>query len=174
MQVIIMGVCGCGKSSLGRALAQLHGLPFIEGDDLHPAANVTKMSQGTPLTDKDRWPWLDAVGTAMTNSGSSVASCSSLRRTYRDRLRTIVGSDLRFILPSLPRSELEKRLFSRTGHYMPPTLLDSQLNILEAPRAEEGDVIILDGVLERELILKNADTKLTASYNELASKTVIR
>jgi carbohydrate kinase (thermoresistant glucokinase family) len=87
MQVIIMGVCGCGKSSLGRALALVHGLPFIEGDDLHPAANVAKMSQGTPLTDEDRWPWLDAVGTAMTNLGSSVASCSSLRRTYRDRLR---------------------------------------------------------------------------------------
>lgn len=145
-QFIVMGVSGCGKSTLAEALAAAWSLPYIEGDELHGPANVAKMAGGMPLDDHDRWPWLDRIGAAIiTENRGAVASCSALRVAYRDRLRTAVGPNLRFVLIDLPRSLLEQRMAERTGHYMPPALLDSQLRTLERP-LNEPDVLLVDGI----------------------------
>lgn len=145
LQVIVMGVSGCGKSTLGAALARTWDVPFIEGDALHAPESVAKMAAGIALDDADRWPWLDRIGTALDEAGTGgVASCSALRRIYRDRLRRAVGPHLRFVMLDLPRDVLERRMTERPGHYMPPALLDSQLRTLERP-TDEADVLIVDG-----------------------------
>ena len=145
LQVIVMGVSGCGKSTLGAALAHAWGVPFIEGDALHAPESVAKMAAGIALEDADRWPWLDRIGAALNAAGTGgVASCSALRRAYRDRLRQAVGPHLRFVMLDLPRDELERRMTQRPGHYMPPALLDSQLRTLERP-VGETDVLVVDG-----------------------------
>ena len=142
--LIVMGVSGCGKSSLSAALAARWSFTFIEGDDLHPRSNVDKMSKGIPLDDTDRWPWLDDLGTVMRNQAPCIASCSALKRAYRDRLRIAVGPRLRFVMLDLSRHALEARLQERTGHYMPSSLLDSQLATLERPKAIEADVLVIN------------------------------
>ena len=144
LKVVVMGVSGCGKTNVGQALATQLSATFIEGDRLHPATNVAKMSAGTPLTDDDRWPWLDAVGAGLRAGAPAIASCSALRRKYRDRLRVAAGATLRFVFLSVQRPELEWRLSSRRDHFMPASLLDSQLATLELPR-DEPDVLTLDG-----------------------------
>jgi gluconokinase len=144
--VIVMGVSGSGKTTLGTALAKRLGVEFIEGDSLHPAGNIAKMSAGTPLTDEDRWPWLANIARAMTAKPGAVGSCSALKRVYRDRLRTGIGPKLRFVCLTVPRSELERRMAERRGHFMPPGLLDSQLAALEPP-SDEPDALILDGTV---------------------------
>jgi len=139
-----MGVSGSGKTTVGTALAEAFGVPFIEGDALHPAANVEKMRQGIPLTDEDRWPWLDRVAeelkTQARGKGRAVASCSALRRPYRDRLRRSVGPDLRFVFLRGDMATLAVRMQHRHGHFMPASLLESQFATLEMP-AEEEDVL---------------------------------
>jgi carbohydrate kinase (thermoresistant glucokinase family) len=141
-----MGPSGNGKSALGMALAQALGLPFIEGDDCHPPANIARMARGEPLTDADRAPFLDAVGRALAgHPGGAVAACSALRRQYRDQLRAVVPA-LVFVLPRVDRTELARRMTSRPGHFMPPALLDSQLATLELPQDDET-AIIVDGGL---------------------------
>ena len=135
--VVVMGVCGCGKSTVGRLLAQHLEVPFIEGDELHPPRNVALMTAGTPLTDEDRAGWLDAVATDLARKpGGAVASCSALRRRYRDRLRAAVPG-LRFVYLHGDRALLAQRLDQRRGHYMPASLLESQLQTLEPPSADE-------------------------------------
>ncbi len=138
--LIVMGVSGCGKSSVGQAIADRFGVPFIEGDALHPACNIAKMSSGTPLNDDDRWPWLDVVaqelGAQTLAHGGAVASCSSLKRIYRDRLETSTGTGTRFIFLNCTRETLERNQSARKGHFMPPALLDSQLKTLELPLGE--------------------------------------
>ena len=140
-----MGVSGCGKSSMGQALAAQLALPLIEGDDFHPEANIAKMSSGTPLTDEDRWPWLDLIAewTAEQDGAgkNTVVTCSALRRIYRDRLRNAPGRTLFVHLVGSPEL-LEHRLSSRSGHFMPPTLLPSQLATLEPLEADEEGVIL--------------------------------
>lgn len=152
-QFIVMGVSGCGKSTLGAALARQWNVPFIEGDELHSAENVAKMSAGIALSDDDRWPWLDRIGASMVDARSSgrggVASCSALRRIYRDRLRQHVGQHLRFVMIDLSRDVLARRMQQRSGHYMPPALLDSQLRTLERP-VGETDVLVVDGAASAE------------------------
>lgn len=144
--IVIMGPSGNGKSTLGLALAQDLGLPFIEGDDCHPPANIAKMARGEALDDADRAPFLDAVGAALArHPGGAVASCSALRCAYRDRLRQLVPG-LVFVLPQLDRATLERRMAGRTGHFMPASLLDSQLAALEPPAADES-AVVLDGSL---------------------------
>ena len=134
-----MGVSGCGKSSMGEALAARLALPYIEGDALHPAANVAKMSMGTPLTDEDRWPWLALVGQAVAApEQGAIASCSSLKRVYRDLLRREAGDDLIFVYLHGSRELLLSRMQHRPGHFMPASLLDSQLATLEQPGADEN------------------------------------
>ncbi|MFY8085366.1 MAG: gluconokinase [Rubrivivax sp.] len=135
--VVVMGVCGCGKSTVGRMLAERLGVAFIEGDELHPPHNVALMAAGTPLTDEDRAGWLDAVAAELARRpDGAVASCSALRRRYRDRLSGVVPG-LRFVHLHGDRALLAQRLAQRRGHYMPASLLESQLQTLEPPSADE-------------------------------------
>ena len=156
IQLVVMGVSGCGKSTLGAALAAHWDVAFIEGDSLHAAESVAKMAAGIALEDADRWPWLDRIGAALVAADSAgkgaVASCSALRRVYRDRLRKAVGRDLRFVMVDLARPVLERRMTERAGHYMPPALLDSQLRTLERP-VGETDVLVVDGTARTERML---------------------
>jgi gluconokinase len=165
--VIVMGVSGCGKTTFGTALAERLACGFIEGDRLHPPANIAKMSAGTPLTDDDRWPWLQAIAAALVAQPGALASCSALKRTYRDRLRH-AGGDLGFICLDLPRPELERRMSLRRGHFMPAGLLDSQLATLESPAAEDR-VLMVDGTLRQDLNLDRAVAWLSANNWESAS-----
>ncbi|WP_434403468.1 gluconokinase [Sphingobium sp. DN12] len=153
--IIVMGVSGCGKSTLGAMLAQALDCPFLEGDSYHSAAAVEKMRGGEALTDADRWPWLDRLGAAIAGTvaaqGVAVAACSALKRTYRDRLRAAIGVPVHFILLDNDRDELLARLGNRPGHYMPASLLDSQLATLEPPLPEEGAMILTTNVPASEL-----------------------
>lgn len=144
--VVVMGVAGCGKSTLGRALADHLGWTFVEGDLCHPPENVDRMTRGIPLDDDARQPFLRNVAAALAASaGGAVASCSALKRGYRDLIRQQVG-DVLFALPHLSRPDLEQRMGQRPGHFMPTTLLDSQLSTLEPPDADER-ALVLDGML---------------------------
>jgi len=138
--IVVMGVSGCGKSTVGRVLAERLGWVFQEGDDLHPASNVAKMRSGVPLTDEDRWPWLDRVaawieGRLVAGEGGVVA-CSALKRSYRERLARPEG--VVFVHLAVDRNTLEERLAGRRGHYMPAALLASQLETLEEPETDKG------------------------------------
>jgi len=128
---------------VGRAAAALAGVPFIDGDDLHPEANVTLMASGTPLTDSDREPWLDAVAATARAHAPSVVACSALARRYRDRLRA-GAPGIRIVLLDVPDEELRRRLENRSGHFMRATMLDSQLLTREHPEDEDG-VVVVDG-----------------------------
>lgn len=138
-----MGVSASGKSTVGALLAAELGIPFIDGDDLHPEANRRKMAAATPLTDDDRWPWLDVVGeTFAAHSGDGVViACSALRRVYRDRIRAI-APDVHFVLLDGSPELLAQRAAARTGHFMPPALLQSQLDTLERPDADERASVV--------------------------------
>jgi len=148
--IVVMGVSGAGKSTLGQALADELGVRFVEGDSLHPAANVAKMAAGIPLDDADRWPFLNEVATALSANRAEgvVVSCSALKRSYRDLLRSNAGPII-FILPFLDRATLSGRLASRSGHFMPSALLDSQLATLDPPAADE-EAVTVDGTLPVE------------------------
>lgn len=159
--VVVMGVSGCGKTTVGRLLAQHLGVPFIEGDELHPARNVELMASGIALTDEDRSGWLDAVAAELARRPQgAVASCSALRRRYRDRLRRAVP-DLRFVHLQGDRTVLEGRLAKRRGHYMPASLLDSQLQTLEPPSADEQP-LELDITEPPEILARRAAHSLGA------------
>jgi gluconokinase len=138
---VVMGVSGSGKTVIGSALAHSLGVEFIEGDDFHPKANVKRMASGIALTDEDRAPWLRSIAArlrAAKDAGTGlVVSCSALRRSYRDLLRAEAG-EVRFIFLKGTRSLIAERLGTRTGHFMPSSLLDSQFAALDAPEADEG------------------------------------
>jgi gluconokinase len=152
--VVIMGVSGCGKSAVGERLASYLGARFIEGDSLHSVANVEKMRSGIPLTDADRWPWLDEVGGRLASPTVTVVSCSALKRTYRERLRNVAWQPITFVFLQGSRALLAARLGERKGHYMPLSLLDSQLATLELPSGEADVVTIeIDQSLERIVAL---------------------
>ncbi len=157
--IIVMGVSGSGKSTLAALLAERFGCPFLEGDSFHSEANVAKMRRGEPLTDDDRWPWLDhlgaATGAAAQANRRAVAACSALKRVYRDRLRAAIGLPTRFILLQANREELTRRLNNRPGHYMPASLLDSQLALLELPGADEH-ALLLEGTIPPAAMLDRA------------------
>jgi gluconokinase len=137
--IVAMGVSGCGKSSLGAALAADLGLPLIEGDDFHPPANVSKMSAGIALTDADRAGWLDTLGRELAEKREgAVLTCSALKRSYRDRLRAAVP-ELRFVFLALSRDEAERRVAARAAHHMfPASLVANQFATLESPVGEPG------------------------------------
>ncbi|WP_321838824.1 gluconokinase [Paraburkholderia bannensis] len=158
--VVLMGVSGCGKSTLARALAERLDWQFVEGDDCHPPGNIQKMSAGLPLTDEDRLPFLHNVAIAIQRyePGGVVASCSALKRQYRDFIRSICR-DTRFVLPVLPREALVARLQARPGHFMPASLIDSQLATLEMP-ASADDAIVVDGLLPLEVQLDRVIERL--------------
>jgi len=135
---VIMGVSGCGKSEIGAGLAQALGAVYIDGDDLHPATNVAKMAAGTPLSDADRAPWLDRVGAALAaGDGPTIIGCSALKRIYRDRIRAGVGGPVMFVHLAGDKALIAGRMGARTGHFMPPALLDSQFAALEPPTPDE-------------------------------------
>lgn len=142
--IIVMGVSGCGKSSLGALLAMRLGVTFLEGDEFHPPANVARMSRGEPLRDADRWPWFDELCAAVLSCQDPqvVVSCSALKRAYRQYLRARLGVGTRFLWLDLPREQLLRRMQARE-HFMPASLLDSQLHTLEPPE-DEADVLRLE------------------------------
>ncbi|WP_432195807.1 gluconokinase [Streptomyces sp. bgisy027] len=141
--VVVMGVAGTGKTTIGPLLAARLGVPYAEGDDFHPPANIAKMSAGVPLEDDDRWPWLDAIGTwAHGRAGlGGVVSCSALKRSYRDRLRAEAPGVV-FVHLSGDRALIEDRMAHRQGHFMPTALLDSQFATLQPLRADEAGVAV--------------------------------
>lgn len=145
--LVVMGVSGSGKSTVARLLADRLGWEFGEGDDLHPEANVRKMADGSPLTDEDRRPWLAAVRVWIeqrtVDGRPGVITCSALKRSYRDVLR---GPDVVFVLLQGSPALLQSRMSHRSGHFMPTSLLDSQLATLEVPGPDERSVTVdIDG-----------------------------
>lgn len=163
LAIIVMGVSGCGKSTFGEALAVAFGGPFIEGDTLHPVANIEKMSKGMPLVDADRLPWLDDLASAIvgqqTDDKVVVASCSALKRSYRDRLRFGIGTNLVFVFLDVAEDVIQARLAKREDHFMPAGLLESQFATLERPANEERDVVQTNGaapVFELKSIIETA------------------
>ncbi len=137
MHIIVMGVSGSGKSTVGEKLAEALNLPFLEGDSLHPKSNVDKMASGIPLQDEDRWPWLDKIGERMAVAEQGlIVSCSSLKKSYRERLRAAVGGQLAFVFLDGSFEVLHEHMGHRTGHFMPVTMLESQLATLESPVGE--------------------------------------
>jgi gluconokinase len=153
---IVMGVSGSGKTTVAKALAQEQGWILLEGDSFHPPANIAKMKAGVPLTDEDRWPWLQAIAARedelLAAGQSAVVACSALRRAYRDIL---IGQRPDTLLVYLRGSKalIAERMQARKGHFMPPALLDSQFATLEEPGPEEHPIIVdiggpPDGMIE--------------------------
>lgn len=159
--LVVMGVSGSGKSTIGSLLAEGLHVQFVDADDLHPASNIDKMAAGVPLTDDDRWPWLAKVGSVLAGAASTgiVVACSALKRSYRDAIRS-EAPDAFFIYLNGSRELLAARLGDRKGHFMPTALLDSQLDALEPlGTGERGIVISIDNspqaivrTLVRELV----------------------
>jgi carbohydrate kinase (thermoresistant glucokinase family) len=140
--VVLMGVCGCGKTTVGRALAGQLAWPFHDADGFHPPANVAKMASGVPLTDDDRWPWLDRIAAEMRaindSGGHAVLACSALKQAYRDRIA--IAGDVRFVLLRGDHATIAARLATRQHEYMPAALLPSQFATLEEPK----DALVVD------------------------------
>jgi gluconokinase len=143
--LVLMGVSGCGKSTIGAALSQKLGWPYADADEFHPPANVAKMSAGEPLTDADRTPWLEAIAAHIDNVRArgehAIVSCSALKRVYRD---IIVGTreDVRLVLLDGTKDEIFARMYARKNHFMPASLLDSQFATLERPGADERPIVV--------------------------------
>ena len=137
--VVLMGVSGAGKTTVGRLLAERLRAPFIEGDDYHPAANVAKMASGVPLEDADRWPWLARLNEVLKKEGRAVLACSALKAAYRERLLAGIRN-ARLVHLQGDKALIAQRLKGRRHRYMPASLLDSQFAILEPPH----DAIVVD------------------------------
>ena len=143
--LVLMGVAGSGKTTIGLALSRRLGWPYADADDYHPAANVAKMSAGHPLDDKDRWPWLEAIAADIDRvraaHGHAIISCSALKKAYRD---VIVGAraDVRLVLLDGSKEEIARRMAARKNHFMPIGLLDSQFATLERPTADERPIVV--------------------------------
>ena len=145
LSVLVVGVSGSGKSTVGSAVARRLGLPFLEGDDIHPAANIAKMRAGHALDDVDRAAWLDAIADRLRRSAAAgeglVVACSALRRSYRDVLRAAAPA-LRCICLALDRDTARERVAGRTGHFMPAGLVDSQFAALQPLEPDEPGVTL--------------------------------
>ena len=146
-RIVVMGVSGSGKSTLAQNLSQILQLRMKDGDELHLPESVAKMSAGIALNDEDRWPWLDRIGQYLIDSDAEngpggIVACSALKRIYRDRIRHHAGPVVFLFLEGSPEL-IRQRMQQRVGHYMQPGLLDSQLQTLEKPTAEETDVVSL-------------------------------
>ncbi|GGW49342.1 gluconokinase [Streptomyces lucensis JCM 4490] len=150
--VVVMGVAGTGKTTIGPLLAARLGVPYAEGDDFHPKASIDKMSAGIPLQDADRWPWLDAIGHwAHGRAGlGGVVSSSALKRSYRDRLRS-VAPEVVFVHLTGERKLIEDRMAQRRGHFMPTALLDSQFATLQPLQPDEAGVSVDVGGSPQEI-----------------------
>ena len=141
MILLVMGVAGCGKTTIGRLLANHLGCRYLEGDDFHPPANIDKMRRQVPLEDADRWPWLDRIAAEIAKPEDAVLACSALKRAYRDRLRR-GAPDLQLIFLRGTAEQVRARMAVRPAHFMPISLLDSQFAALEPPGAEEGPITL--------------------------------
>ncbi|MCK0119049.1 gluconokinase [Loktanella sp. F6476L] len=143
MFYVVMGVSGCGKSSIGAAFADAIGGVFVDGDDLHPVTNVAKMAAGTPLNDADRAPWLRDVGAAFReHEGEVVIGCSALKRAYRDIIRDAAGGPVAFLHLHGSQAVIAERMATRADHFMPTALLDSQFAALEMPDTDETAITV--------------------------------
>jgi gluconokinase len=164
--IVVMGVCGSGKSTVGAALAQHLGATFLEGDAFHPPDNVARMAAGVALTDADRQGWLSTLsarlGAARRSGEAVVLSCSALKRSYRDTLRQQAG-DLALVYLAGAPDVLAQRMAGRSGHYMPPSLLASQLATLEPPQADEH-ALTLDIVQPPSVLVQDALAWLGRSH----------
>ncbi|WP_051732447.1 gluconokinase [Kitasatospora phosalacinea] len=160
--VVVMGVAASGKSTLGRVLAHRRGVPFVEGDGLHPTANIARMSAGEALDDEDRGPWLDAVAARIRAAGERgeglVISCSALKYRYR-RLFRAAAPAVWFLHLALDPAVARARIAGRTGHFMPAALLDSQYEALEPLRADEPGLTV-DAAVGTEAVLAAAEAAL--------------
>ena len=163
MIVVLMGVCGCGKSTIGQPLAAELGWRFLDADEFHPEANVAKMAAGTPLTDEDRWPWLDRIAAELRGildgGGHAVLACSALKGAYRERIRA--AGDVRFVHLSGDFDTIAARLAARKHRYMPASLLASQFATLEPP----GDAMQVDirmSIAEQIAAIRDAFAPSTA------------
>ena len=160
IHVLVMGVAGSGKSTVAVALSGRLGLEMIEGDALHPAANVEKMRNAIPLTDDDRRPWLESLASLLADRHSqgrgTVLACSALRHSYRDTLRAAVPAGETYVIElDVDRSTLRARLADRTGHFMPVSLLDSQVATLE-PLADDEFGVAVDGSAPLDVVISTA------------------
>jgi gluconokinase len=162
LAVVVMGVSGAGKTVVGRRLSEALGAVFLDGDDLHSDSARAKMTSGHPLTDEDRWPWLDRIAAALreglSRNVATVVACSALRRVYRERLRAGVGGGLLFVYLKADREMMRARVAQRRDHFMPASLVDSQFAALEPPDGEP-DVAVLP-----------ADADLNAAIPKLAAE----
>ena len=144
--VVVMGVSGAGKSTVGKLIAARLDCPFRDADSFHPKANIAKMSRGEPLTDTDRWPWLEAIAAWIAEHRAArttcVVTCSALKRTYRDIVTDRQSADVRLIYLKGDFALIEARLEARTGHFMPPALLQSQFDALEEPAPDEHAITV--------------------------------
>jgi gluconokinase len=161
--LIVFGVSGSGKTSVGEMLAAKLKIDFIEGDDLHPKSNIDKMKNGFALTDADRLPWLsiikEKISEKIKNQESFILSCSALKVSYRNILRE--AGNIKFLFLKVDEKEVSKRLENRKGHFMPSSLLHSQMETLEIPSIKEKDVIIIDASKQPQDVLKECLTKLS-------------
>ena len=167
MHIVVMGVSGTGKTSVAEEISEELGCEFIEGDDLHPKANIDKMASGTPLTDDDRWPWLRAIGELVAarhrDGVSTVVTCSALRRVYRDVLRE--AAPVFFVHLDAPFEVLQERMQARTRHFMPTTLLRSQCDTLEPLDDDEaGEVVDVSPPLDE--VIEEAVNTVRVHYTE--------
>jgi carbohydrate kinase (thermoresistant glucokinase family) len=153
--IVVMGVSGAGKSTVGRLIAARLDCPFRDADSFHPAANIAKMSRGEPLTDEDRWPWLQAIAAWIAEHRAAgttcIVTCSALKRTYRDIVTDRQSADVRLIYLKGDFELIEARLKARTGHFMPPGLLRSQFAALEEPGVDEHAIAVPIDALPEEV-----------------------
>ncbi len=155
LHVVVMGVAGCGKSEVGRRIAQELALPLVEGDEFHPAGNIEKMRQGLALDDADRASWLALLRDELARqTGGAVLTCSALKRAYRDTLRQ-ADPQMRFVHLQLSQEAALQRVASRPGHFYPPSLVASQFEALQDPSAEPG-VLALDGSAPLDALARRA------------------
>jgi carbohydrate kinase (thermoresistant glucokinase family) len=144
--IVVMGVSGAGKSTIGRIVAERLNCQFRDADSFHPKANIEKMSRGEPLTDEDRWPWLEAIAAYIAEHRAAgtrcVVTCSALKRAYRDIVTDKQSADVRLVYLKGDFELISARLNARKGHFMPPGLLQSQFDALEEPTADENAITV--------------------------------
>jgi carbohydrate kinase (thermoresistant glucokinase family) len=162
-RIVVAGIAGSGKTTVGRALATRLGVEYIDGDSLHPQGNVEKMAAGIPLTDQDRWPWLEAVKAEISRPTGVVASCSCLRRSYRDMLR--VAGSVRFVFLEVSRADAVRRAETRVDHFMAAGMVDSQIATLEMPDPDETDVLLLAAGGPLDSVVDEAEQGLESPSN---------
>lgn len=168
-RIVVMGVTASGKTEVGTALGERLGYRFVDSDALHPKSNIEKMKRGEPLDDDDRAPWLDRVGETLAEAngeGGTIVACSALKRAYRDRIRR-AAPDAVFVLLHADRHVLKERIESRPHHFMPPSLLDSQLNTLEQP-GEDEPVVSVGVQVPMETVVQRTIARLGALKSERA------